>query len=71
MDGDLRGEFGWGIYQNVVTSLQFERLLSASGPTMGHLVRPSDHVEPKRIAFLQCVGSRDKAKGNPYCSAVC
>lgn len=71
MDGDLRGEFGWGIYQNVLTSLQFERLLSASGPTMGHLARPSDHVEPKKIAFIQCVGSRDAAKGNPYCSAVC
>lgn len=71
MDGDLRGEYGWGQYQNVLTSLQFERILSASGPTMGHLVRPSDHVEPKKIAFIQCVGSRDKAKGNPYCSAVC
>ncbi len=71
MDGNLREEFGWGRYQNVVTSLQFERLLSASGPTMGHLVRPSDHVEPKKIAFIQCAGSRDSAKGNPYCSAVC
>ncbi|RYD05568.1 hypothetical protein N752_09485 [Desulforamulus aquiferis] len=54
-----------------MTSLQFERLLSASGPTMGHLARPSDHVEPKKIAFVQCVGSRDAAKGNHYCSAVC
>ncbi|AEG60923.1 CoB--CoM heterodisulfide reductase iron-sulfur subunit A family protein [Desulforamulus ruminis] len=71
MDGELRGEFGWGIYANVLTSLQFERLLSASGPTMGHLVRPSDHVEPKKVGFIQCVGSRDSAKGNPYCSAVC
>lgn len=71
MDGDLREEFGWGRYDNVLTSLQFERLLSASGPTMGHLVRPSDHVEPKKIAFIQCVGSRDRAKGNQYCSAVC
>ncbi|GAB6157112.1 hypothetical protein JCM39194_03120 [Desulfotomaculum varum] len=71
MDGNLREEFGWGRYPNVLTSLQFERLLSASGPTMGHLVRPSDHVEPKRIAFIQCVGSRDSAKGNHYCSAVC
>lgn len=71
MDGDLRAEFGWGLYQNVLTSLQFERLLSASGPTMGHLARPSDHVEPKKIAFIQCAGSRDSAKGNHYCSAVC
>jgi heterodisulfide reductase subunit A-like polyferredoxin len=57
---------------NVVTSLQFERLLSASGPTMGHLVRPSDGREPKTIAWLQCVGSRDiNRSGNGYCSSVC
>ncbi len=57
---------------NVLTSAQFERILSASGPTMGHLVRPSDHTEPKRIAWLQCVGSRDTNRcGNGYCSSVC
>ncbi len=57
---------------NVMTSLEFERILSASGPTMGHLVRPSDHQEPKKIAWLQCVGSRDTNKcGNTYCSSVC
>jgi heterodisulfide reductase subunit A-like polyferredoxin len=57
---------------NVLTSLEFERILSASGPTMGHLVRPSDHTEPKKIAWLQCVGSRDTNKcGNGYCSSVC
>ena len=57
---------------NVVTSLEFERLLSASGPTMGHLVRPSDQIEPKKIAWLQCIGSRDTNKcGNGYCSSVC
>jgi heterodisulfide reductase subunit A-like polyferredoxin len=57
---------------NVMTSLEFERILSASGPTMGHLVRPSDHKEPKKIAWLQCVGSRDTNKcGNSYCSSVC
>ena len=57
---------------NVVTSLEFERILSASGPTMGHLVRPSDHKEPEKIAWLQCVGSRDTNKcGNGYCSSVC
>jgi heterodisulfide reductase subunit A-like polyferredoxin len=55
-----------------MTSLEFERILSASGPTMGHLVRPSDHKEPKKIAWLQCVGSRDTNKcGNTYCSSVC
>jgi heterodisulfide reductase subunit A-like polyferredoxin len=57
---------------NVVTSLEFERLLSASGPTMGHLTRPFDHKEPKKIAWLQCIGSRDTNKcGNGYCSSVC
>jgi heterodisulfide reductase subunit A-like polyferredoxin len=57
---------------NVVTSTEFERILSASGPFQGHLVRPSDHREPKRIAWLQCVGSRDIHHcDNAYCSAVC
>jgi heterodisulfide reductase subunit A-like polyferredoxin len=60
---------GYGRYPNVVTSMQFERLLSASGPTLGHVTRPSDHQEPKRIAFLQCVGSRDRE--HDYCSSVC
>ncbi len=57
---------------NVMTSAEFERILSASGPTMGHLVKPSDNKEPKKIAWLQCVGSRDMNKcGNGYCSSVC
>jgi heterodisulfide reductase subunit A-like polyferredoxin len=57
---------------NVVTSLEFERILSASGPTMGHVKRPSDDAEPKKIAWLQCVGSRDTNQcGNGYCSSVC
>ena len=62
-------EYGFGRYPNVITSLQFERLLSASGPTLGHIQRPSDHKVPKRIAFLQCVGSRDQS--HDYCSSVC
>ena len=57
-------------FPNVVTSLEFERILSASGPFGGHLVRPSDHQEPKKIAWLQCVGSRD-VKYHTYCSSVC
>ncbi|WP_031515011.1 CoB--CoM heterodisulfide reductase iron-sulfur subunit A family protein [Desulfofalx alkaliphila] len=65
------GELGWGIYQNVLTSVQFERMLSASGPFQGHVSRPSDQKEPKRIAFVQCVGSRDVNRGKDYCSAVC
>jgi heterodisulfide reductase subunit A-like polyferredoxin len=63
------GEYGWGRYPNVVTSLQFERLLNASGPTHGHVQRPSDGETPKRIAFIQCVGSRDQ--NHDYCSSVC
>lgn len=70
-DAGLRGEFGYGIYENVVTSLQFERLLSASGPYQGHLVRPSDGKEPKKVAFIQCVGSREPGKNRNYCSGVC
>jgi heterodisulfide reductase subunit A-like polyferredoxin len=65
----LSQEFGLGRYPNVVTSLQYERLLSASGPTSGHIKRPSDGASPKRIAFLQCVGSRDQS--HDYCSSVC
>jgi heterodisulfide reductase subunit A-like polyferredoxin len=66
---ELSEEFGFGRYKNVVTSLQFERLLSASGPTSGHVTRPSDGQKAKKIAFLQCIGSRDQA--HDYCSAVC
>ncbi len=59
-------------HPNVITSMEFERILSASGPTMGHLVRPSDDKEPEKIAFLQCVGSRDINRcDHGYCSAVC
>ncbi|MCQ2560402.1 MAG: FAD-dependent oxidoreductase, partial [Clostridia bacterium] len=71
-NAELRGEFGYGIYPNVITSLQFERMLSASGPYKGHVQRPSDNKEPKKIAFIQCVGSRDVCKDNGgYCSSVC
>lgn len=66
---ELSEEYGYGRFPNVVTSLQFERLLSASGPTLGHVQRPSDNKTPRRIAFLQCVGSRDQ--NHDYCSAVC
>jgi heterodisulfide reductase subunit A-like polyferredoxin len=63
---------GYGKYANVVTSEEFERILSASGPYFGHLMRPLDREEPKKIAWLQCVGSRDTNRcGNGYCSSVC
>ena len=64
--------WGYGLYPNVITSLQFERYLSPNGPTDGILTRPSDCKPVKRIAFLQCIGSRDKNRcNNEYCSAVC
>jgi heterodisulfide reductase subunit A2 len=66
---ELAPELGYGRYPNVVTSLEFERMLSASGPFGGHVTRPSDHTAPEKIAFLQCVGSREK--DNDYCSSVC
>ncbi len=64
-----RPELGYGRYPNVVTSMEFERMLSASGPFGGHVARPNDHREPKKIAFIQCVGSRDHERD--YCSSVC
>jgi heterodisulfide reductase subunit A-like polyferredoxin len=68
----LNDIYSYNSSPNVVTSAEFERILSASGPTMGHLVRPSDHQEPKKIAWLQCIGSRDNNRcGNGYCSSVC
>jgi len=63
------GEYGFGRYPNVMTSLQFERLLSASGPTMGKLTRPSDGKIPRKVAFIQCVGSRSAERN--YCSSIC
>ncbi len=72
-------EYGYTSYQNVVTSLEFERLISAEGPTQGHFVRPLDRKRPRRVGFVQCVGSRTVAsqsnpagqRGNPYCSNIC
>lgn len=66
------GVWGYGVFPNVITAMQLERYLSASGPTEGHIVRPSDGAEAKKIAFLQCIGSRDlNLCGNGYCSSVC
>ena len=64
--------YSYAKHPNVITSMEFERILSASGPTLGHLVRPSDHKEPKKIAWLQCVGSRDINRcDHGFCSSVC
>jgi heterodisulfide reductase subunit A len=65
------GEYGYGTYSNVITSLQMERLMNAAGPTGGKIRRQSDGEKPTRIAFIQCVGSRDKRTGNVYCSNAC
>jgi heterodisulfide reductase subunit A-like polyferredoxin len=70
-DATMKTNLGYGRFPNVVASIEFERILSASGPYKGHIVRPSDHREPKRIAFIQCVGSRDTSCDNEYCSSVC
>jgi len=84
MPGDIRPEYGYGRFPNVVTSLQFERMLSSSGPYMGEVKRPSDGAHPRKVAWIQCVGSRD-CRGSPsddisgqdddkpaaYCSSVC
>jgi len=69
-DANLKPEYGYGRFKNVITSIEFERILSASGPYEGHVFRPSDSRIPEKIAFIQCVGSRDE-NTNKYCSSVC
>ena len=64
-------EYGYTRFDNVITSMEFERLICAGGPTAGHFVRPSDSERPKRIGFIQCVGSRNPRIGRPYCSNIC
>jgi heterodisulfide reductase subunit A len=64
-------EYGYTAYEDVITSMEFERLICGAGPSQGHLMRPSDHRTPQRIGFIQCVGSRTENRGNPYCSNVC
>jgi heterodisulfide reductase subunit A len=68
---DFFPEYGYGKYPDVITGLQFERLASASGPTLGEIRRPSDGKVPQNIVFVACAGSRDEAKGIPYCSKIC
>ncbi|MGA2620956.1 MAG: 2Fe-2S iron-sulfur cluster-binding protein [Thermoguttaceae bacterium] len=70
-DATRRGEFGYGLAPNVLSSVQFERMLSAAGPTQGHIRRVTDGRPPKRLAFIQCVGSRDSGCDNDYCSSIC
>ena len=70
-DYSVYGEYGYGRYKNVITGLHFERMVNSAGPTGGRIVRPSDGKEAKDVVFIQCVGSRDEAKGVPYCSRLC
>ena len=68
---DFFPEYGYGKYKDVIDGLQFERLASASGPTLGAMKRPSDGKEPETVVFIACAGSRDPAKGIEYCSKIC
>ncbi|MGB8781097.1 MAG: CoB-CoM heterodisulfide reductase HdrA2 [Candidatus Bathyarchaeia archaeon] len=70
-DPSVLPNYGYGKFPNVITSLEFERLINAGGPSGGHLIRPSDKQIPKRVAFVQCVGSRSDKAGKLYCSNVC
>jgi heterodisulfide reductase subunit A len=71
LSDECYGEYGYGKYPDVISGLQFERLLSASGPTEGEVKRPSDGKVPESVVFIQCVGSRDLSKGISYCSKIC
>lgn len=68
---EVMGKYGLGRFKDVVTAFEYERLMCASGPTAGEILRISDRNHPKKIAFLQCIGSRDETCGNNYCSSVC
>lgn len=70
-DPSEKYEYGYGRHTNVITAMEIERMINASGPTEGHVIRPSDGKSPKRVAFIHCVGSRDEQIGKPYCSRVC
>lgn len=70
-DPKIISQYGYGRFENVVTSIEFERILSASGPYAGSVLRPGDGRIPRKIAWIQCIGSRDEVCGNGYCSSVC
>jgi heterodisulfide reductase subunit A2 len=71
MDPSIYGEYGYGQHPDILTGLEFERLFNAAGPTGGKVVRLSDGKPPKKVVFIQCIGSRDKARGMNYCSKIC
>ena len=68
---EVLSRYGYGRSADVITGVELERLTSATGPTLGEILRPSDGTHPQKIAFLQCIGSRDLPSGNGYCSSVC
>jgi heterodisulfide reductase subunit A len=70
-DARVKGEYGYRVYDNVLSSLEFERMVSLAGSSVAHLARPSDGAKPKRVAFVQCVGSRDNLCGAGHCSSAC
>lgn len=71
ISNEVMARYGWGKFKDVLTAFEHERIMCASGPTNGEIVRLSDKKHPKKIAFLQCIGSRDETCGNNYCSSVC
>ena len=70
-DATGMSEYGYTRYKNVITSMEFERLINAGGPTQGHMVRLDNGEQPKKVGFIQCVGSRMEKRGRPYCSNIC
>lgn len=70
-DASRKQEYGYGIYADVITNMELERLLNATGPTKGNVLVPSTQDVPKTVSFIQCVGSRDETVGNSYCSRIC
>jgi len=71
IDPTFLTEYGYGRFTNVLTSMEFERLINAGGPTKGEVIRLSDQSPPRSVAFIQCVGSRSTHRGHPYCSNIC
>lgn len=71
ISAEVMARYGWGKFKDVLSAFEHERLMCASGPTGGEILRISDRKHPKKIAFLQCIGSRDETCGNNYCSSVC
>jgi len=72
-DPSVIPQYGYKRFENVITAMELERILCATGPTGGHLIRPSDGRIPRSVAFIQCIGSRDRRQwvNNPYCSSIC